>query len=173
MATKMVEYNGRMVETIDCTPTWTAAARIYLAAIENGNAEGIKAGRAGVMEMGANLDKMNAMINKLNAAGFNIAEYLRDFDATQQDAPVMCEETPKVDKYGMGYFGSDVLIIWDRTVTNPDTRDFETVGRVYPDGDVWMHPKYQHDDVLHKIIADQQERQAEKAFFKSHPELNP
>ena len=56
----------KLVGTIDLTPTgrypgisWKAAAQIYIMAVENGTAEGKKAGRAGIMEMAEHLDRIN------------------------------------------------------------------------------------------------------------------
>jgi len=41
----------KKVMTIDCTPTWQAAAQIYLAVLENGSEEGKKQAREGIMHM--------------------------------------------------------------------------------------------------------------------------
>lgn len=48
------------VGTVNLTPTWKAAANIYIMALENGTDEGKKAGRAGIYEMAAHLDRINA-----------------------------------------------------------------------------------------------------------------
>ena len=49
----------KLVGTINLAPTWKAAAQIYIMAVENGTAEGKKAGRAGIMEMAEHLDRIN------------------------------------------------------------------------------------------------------------------
>lgn len=46
-------------ESIKLTPTWTTAASIYIAALENGGHEGKAAAREGIMEMAQHLDRIN------------------------------------------------------------------------------------------------------------------
>lgn len=46
-------------ETIQLTPTWAAAANIYIMALENGTDEGKAAAREGIREMAAHLDRIN------------------------------------------------------------------------------------------------------------------
>ena len=52
-------WNPGVPETIDLTPTWETAARIYMAALEDGNEEGKAAARRGFLEMGRILDQLN------------------------------------------------------------------------------------------------------------------
>ena len=51
---------AKVVKTIDLTPTWKTAAHIYMTALVNGTAEGRQAGQAGILEMAAHLDRINA-----------------------------------------------------------------------------------------------------------------
>jgi hypothetical protein len=55
-----------MSEFIDMNPTWKAAAQIYLAAIQNGTPEGVRAGLAGINEMAAACDSLNEKITAMN-----------------------------------------------------------------------------------------------------------
>ena len=55
-----------MSKFIDMTPTWKAAAMIYVAAIQNGTPEGVKAGIAGINEMAAACDSLNEKITAMN-----------------------------------------------------------------------------------------------------------
>ena len=48
------------VKTIKITPTWKAAAHIYMTALVNGTAEGRRAAQEGIMEMAEHLDRINA-----------------------------------------------------------------------------------------------------------------
>lgn len=50
---------NKPAKTIELTPTWKAAARIYMAALENGTYEGKKNAEAGIMEMAEHLDRIN------------------------------------------------------------------------------------------------------------------
>lgn len=62
---KMVEYNGQMVEAIDCTPSWTWAAQLYIAALENGSPEGKQNAKEGIMEMAQKFDEATKRISDL------------------------------------------------------------------------------------------------------------
>lgn len=46
------------VKTIDLTPTWRAAARIYIACLLNGTDEGKRNAEEGIMEMAEKLDRV-------------------------------------------------------------------------------------------------------------------
>lgn len=46
-----IDYNGQQVETIDLTPTWPEALRIYLFALENGTTAGKRAAMEGLEQM--------------------------------------------------------------------------------------------------------------------------
>lgn len=46
-------------KSIRITPTWKAAARIYITALEDGTREGKEAARAGILEMAGHLDRIN------------------------------------------------------------------------------------------------------------------
>lgn len=65
METKTTTYQGKKVQTIDCTPSWQAALRIYLGALENGNAEGRKAAMEGLQQM-ADVAQRHAELIKSN-----------------------------------------------------------------------------------------------------------
>lgn len=45
-------------ETIDCTPTWAWAAKVYILALENGTGEGKDSARKEIMRMAELLDKL-------------------------------------------------------------------------------------------------------------------
>jgi len=46
---------------------WTAAARIYIAALEGGSYKGKQAAREGILEMAKHLDNANARAEAANA----------------------------------------------------------------------------------------------------------
>jgi hypothetical protein len=48
------------VRTVDMTPTWAAAARIYIMALENGTGEGKQMAREEIERMGILLDSLIA-----------------------------------------------------------------------------------------------------------------
>ena len=52
-------WNPGVPDSIDLTPTWETAARIYAAVLENGTGEGKSSALAGLLEMGRILDQLN------------------------------------------------------------------------------------------------------------------
>lgn len=63
--TKMVEYNGQMVEAIDLTPTWEQAAGIYVLIMLDGSEEGKQQAAEDLMDMGKKFDNANRAISAL------------------------------------------------------------------------------------------------------------
>ena len=61
----MAETQRKLGRTIDCTPTWEAATRIYLTVLENGNAEGKKAAREELLRLAKAYDTLQTEYNKL------------------------------------------------------------------------------------------------------------
>ena len=62
---RWVESWGRMTgDSIDLTPTWETAARIYAAVLENGTGEGKSSALAGLLEMGRILDQFNQGVSR-------------------------------------------------------------------------------------------------------------
>jgi hypothetical protein len=61
MATKLSEYNGQIVETIDCTPTWLAVLPGLLEVIENTKGEGRKIAREEIKTMAMAADRLNEL----------------------------------------------------------------------------------------------------------------
>lgn len=59
-ARKTAVINGKTVDVIDCTPSWTTAMGIYLMVLEEGTREGKKLAREGLMELARAVDKANA-----------------------------------------------------------------------------------------------------------------
>lgn len=53
-------------ETIDLTPTWQAAARIYITVLMHGNPDGQRNAIDGILEMGKHLDNANKRITEFN-----------------------------------------------------------------------------------------------------------
>lgn len=53
------------VETIDCTPTWQGMLKMFLAVIEDGNAEGRKVARKELLNMAKAADGYNEMIKAM------------------------------------------------------------------------------------------------------------
>lgn len=51
----------KTIKTIDITPSWRAAVRIYLAVLEDGNEEGKRAAREDLTDLGAKMDEFNAV----------------------------------------------------------------------------------------------------------------
>ncbi len=62
--------NEKAIKTIDITPTWVAAVRIYMAVLEDGTEEGKIAAREDLTELGERMDRLNAVdwSTVLNAA---------------------------------------------------------------------------------------------------------
>lgn len=52
--------------TINLTPTWTAAANIYITVLENGNDEGKEIAREEILKMGKLLDELINQVSKLS-----------------------------------------------------------------------------------------------------------
>lgn len=52
-------YNGKMVDAIDCTPTWEGVLPLYLDAIRNGNENGYSAAVEELTHMAQLADKYN------------------------------------------------------------------------------------------------------------------
>ena len=50
--------------SIDLTPTWETAARIYAAVLENGTGEGKSSALEGLLEMGRILDQFNQGVSR-------------------------------------------------------------------------------------------------------------
>jgi TorA maturation chaperone TorD len=61
MATKMVEYNGQMVEAEDITPTWAAMLPYYTTVLQDGNAEGKKIATKELQNMAKGADLYNEL----------------------------------------------------------------------------------------------------------------
>lgn len=61
MATKLVEYNGQMVEAIDCTPTWLAVLPGLVEVIENTNGDGNKIAKQELKNMAKAADRLNEL----------------------------------------------------------------------------------------------------------------
>jgi hypothetical protein len=57
-------WNPGVPDTVDLTPTWETAARIYSAVLEDGTEEGKRQARAGLLEMGRILDQLNQGISR-------------------------------------------------------------------------------------------------------------
>ena len=57
MATDEI-WNPGVPDTIDLTPTWETAARIYSVVLEDGTEEGKRQARAGLLEMGRMIDEI-------------------------------------------------------------------------------------------------------------------
>lgn len=62
-------YNGKMVETVDCTPTWESVIDIYIACLENPKAgeSGKQSARGEIKKMARLADERNALQKKLFA----------------------------------------------------------------------------------------------------------
>ena len=61
----MPETPRKAGRTIDCTPTWEAATRIYLTVLESGNAEGKKIAREELLRLAKAYDTLQKEYNKL------------------------------------------------------------------------------------------------------------
>jgi len=57
-------WNPGVPDSIDLTPTWETAARIYAAVLENGTGEGKSSALAGLLEMGRILDQFNQGVSR-------------------------------------------------------------------------------------------------------------
>ena len=68
------------METIDITPTWTAAAGIYCAALSDGTGEGKRAAREEIMRLARQYDAACDELREINAA---ITEFLAAWDMEQ------------------------------------------------------------------------------------------
>tara|TARA_R110000824_G_scaffold370174_1_gene559737 strand:+ start:1187 stop:1453 length:267 start_codon:yes stop_codon:yes gene_type:complete len=83
-----------MSDFIDMTPTWKSAAMIYVAAIQNGTPEGVKAGIAGINEMAAACDSLNEKITAMNdeakTKGIGKVESMSDWEL-EDDAVMRAE----------------------------------------------------------------------------------
>lgn len=62
---KTVMYKGQMVQTYDCTPTWEAAARIYIEALEHGEDSGKIPARAEIIRLAKAYDSLKTKYNTL------------------------------------------------------------------------------------------------------------
>lgn len=66
-------YNGQLVETIDCTPTWRWAASVNLSLLrqewskKNPNQEAVDNAIGGINEMADHLDRINKENKKQTA----------------------------------------------------------------------------------------------------------
>ena len=57
-------WNPGVPDSIDLTPTWETAARIYAAVLESGTTEGKASALAGLLEMGRILDQFNQGVSR-------------------------------------------------------------------------------------------------------------
>jgi len=57
-------WNPGVPDSIDLTPTWETAARIYAAVLESGTGEGKTAALEGLLEMGRILDQLNQGVSR-------------------------------------------------------------------------------------------------------------
>ena len=71
------------MQTIDVTPTWTAAAGIYCAALEDGTWEGKRAARDEIMRLARQYDAACDYMREVDAG---ISELLAAWDM-EQDTP--------------------------------------------------------------------------------------
>lgn len=62
--TNKIMYEGRMVETIDVTPTWKTAVEIWLTVLENSGEEGKAHAREGLRDMARKFDKVVEHLKK-------------------------------------------------------------------------------------------------------------
>ncbi len=65
----MTDTEKRQIGTIDMTPTWAGIMPALIAVLENGTETGKIAARAELMDLAASVDRSNAKIRELRAAG--------------------------------------------------------------------------------------------------------
>lgn len=71
--------------TIDITPSWRAAVRIYLAVLEDGNEEGKRCAREDLTDLGAKMDEFNKVkwgeiIAAAKLGGVDVTDAQKFFD---------------------------------------------------------------------------------------------
>jgi len=84
-------YNGQLVQTEDCTPTWEAALPIYLTAYENGN----RVALSELTRMAKSLDEKNEHVKELCA---KINELNETIEIMDDEKNILASKTYDLEK---------------------------------------------------------------------------
>lgn len=95
---KTVEYEGKQVEVIDCTPTWEGILPTYLLILRDANATGRKSAIEELTNMARTADaavKMRKVLDEVDTA-LAVLAIGSDHGITPQAAAAIKEVTPKI-----------------------------------------------------------------------------
>lgn len=108
---KTTIFEGKVVTTIDCTPTFVAAARIYMLVLENGNEEGKKAAREGLLEMAAYVDQVKAEAAKTVSIDWTISD-LHAHNEENENYPMTDEDAREILEAAIADHDPEFGITW-------------------------------------------------------------
>lgn len=108
MATKEVNYKGKMVQAEDVTPTWSGMLQYYLTVLQDGNKEGKELAKKELANMAKGADLFNSLRKEYNTllkdvdAAFATLFIGSDHGITPQ-AESACKEAAKNVQIALGY----------------------------------------------------------------------